>query len=190
MRKPAPKSRSGKPAVQIALLRGINVGKAKRIAMADLRAIVADLGYRDVRTLLNSGNVVFSAPASIRGDAARRIEAALEERTGVRARVTVIDAEELEAALRAHPLERIATDPSRLLLVVLADPADRSKLLPLAKRDFAPEAFALGLRISFAWCADGILESPLWAEIGRALRDGVTSRNLATMRKLAALAAE
>ena len=46
----------------IALLRGINVGRAKRIAMADLRELLASMGYTDVRTLLNSGNVVFSEP--------------------------------------------------------------------------------------------------------------------------------
>ena len=61
------------PGRHVALLRGINVGKAKRIAMADLRALVADLGYRDVGTLLNSGNVVFTAPGAGPEDAARRI---------------------------------------------------------------------------------------------------------------------
>ena len=45
---------------QIALLRGVNVGRAKRIAMADLRQLIGKLGYTDVRTLLNSGNIVFS----------------------------------------------------------------------------------------------------------------------------------
>ena len=48
----------------VALLRGINVGKAKRIAMADLKTLMERLGYREVRTLLNSGNVVFTAPAA------------------------------------------------------------------------------------------------------------------------------
>jgi len=48
------------PDIRVALIRGINVGRAKRVAMADLRAVVTDLGYRDVRTLLNSGNVVFA----------------------------------------------------------------------------------------------------------------------------------
>jgi len=45
---------------QVALLRGINVGRAKRVAMADLRTLVESLGYREVSTLLNSGNVVFT----------------------------------------------------------------------------------------------------------------------------------
>ena len=52
---------------QVALLRGINVGRAKRVAMADLRALVEDLGYCDVRTLLNSGNVVFTAARAAPG---------------------------------------------------------------------------------------------------------------------------
>src|SRR6478736_4542725 len=56
---PARKSASVK---HVALLRGINVGKAKRIAMADLRKLCEGLGYEDVSTLLNSGNIVFSAP--------------------------------------------------------------------------------------------------------------------------------
>src|SRR5204863_1567267 len=49
-------------ATHVALLRGINVGTAKRVAMADLRQLMTGLGYSDVRTLLNSGNVVFTAP--------------------------------------------------------------------------------------------------------------------------------
>ncbi len=51
----------------VALLRGDNVGRGKRVAMADLRAVVKGLGYRDVRTLLNSGNVVFTSLLHGRG---------------------------------------------------------------------------------------------------------------------------
>jgi uncharacterized protein (DUF1697 family) len=65
---------------QVALLRGINVGRAKRVAMADLRALVESLGYGDARTLLNSGNVVFAVPAAAKGDAASRIEKSLATR--------------------------------------------------------------------------------------------------------------
>ena len=61
----------------IVLLRGVNVGRAKRIAMADLRKLIADLGYDDVRSLLNSGNVVFTGPARAHDTVAaeRRCEA-------------------------------------------------------------------------------------------------------------------
>src|SRR6185503_15578041 len=61
----------------VALLRGVNVGKAKRIAMADLRALFEELGYQDVKTLLNSGNVVFTRPASSKADPAARLEKAI-----------------------------------------------------------------------------------------------------------------
>jgi len=77
---------------RVALLRGINVGRAKRLAMADLRALVEDLGYGDVRTLLNSGNIIFTVPRTKRGDAAARIEKAIASRLGVSARVYVLTA--------------------------------------------------------------------------------------------------
>jgi uncharacterized protein (DUF1697 family) len=56
---------------QIALLRGINVGKAKRVAMEDLRALVESLGYGDVRTVLASGNVVYTSTDPVARAAAR-----------------------------------------------------------------------------------------------------------------------
>ena len=73
----------------VALIRGINVGRAKRVAMADLRALVEGLGYGEVRTLLNSGNVVFRVPAARSGDIAGRIEKAITARLRISARVIV-----------------------------------------------------------------------------------------------------
>ena len=79
----APRSRC------IALLRGVNVGRAKRIAMADLRKLVEDLGHTGVRSLLNSGNIVFDAVVPP-VDAAREIEAAMALHPGCQcARVRV-----------------------------------------------------------------------------------------------------
>ena len=60
------------PATHIALLRGINVGNAKRIAMADLKAVVESLGGTGVKTLLNSGNVVFTTTRLITGPKLRQ----------------------------------------------------------------------------------------------------------------------
>jgi uncharacterized protein (DUF1697 family) len=175
---------------QVALLRGINVGRAKRVAMADLRALVEGLGYRDVRTLLNSGNVVFGAPGALRADAAPRIEKALVARLGVSSRVIVLGAAELAAIVKDNPLLDVADDPSRLLVVVLADPADRSRLRPLLKQDWSPDALALGKRVAYVWCATGMLKSPLNNAVSRLLRDGATARNWATIVKLHALARE
>ena len=171
----------------VALIRGINVGRAKRIAMADLRALVESLGYRDVRTLLNSGNVVFTAPGAVRGEAGSRIEKAMAARLGVSARVTVLTAAELADAVKKNPLSKVTKDPSRLLVTVLRQPADRQRLEALAKQDWTPDALALGKRVAYIWCANGILESRAAEAVNRTLGDAATSRNWATMTKLQAL---
>ena len=173
---------------QVALIRGINVGRAKQVAMADLRALVERLGYGDVRTLLNSGNVVFSAPRAAPGIAAARIEKALATEVGVSARVTVLTAKELTAAVTEKPLLEVAKDPSRLLVAVLSNPADRPKLEPLTRQDWAPEVLAIGKRVAYLWCAEGILASRLAEAVNRILGDAVTARNWATVLKLQALA--
>jgi uncharacterized protein (DUF1697 family) len=175
---------------QIALLRGINVGRAKRVAMPDLRALFEGLGYRDVRTLLNSGNVVFMVPSSVRGASGPRIEAAITAQLGFSARVTVLTADELAVAVEGNPLLKLAPDHSRLLVSVFGTPSDRKQLAPLAKQDWAPDALAIGARVAYLWCAQGILESPLAKAVNRALGDAVTSRNWATMIKLKALVEE
>ncbi len=173
----------------VALFRGINVGRAKRVAMADLRAVVAGLGYGDVRTLLNSGNLVFSQPGSARGDAASRIAAAVAERLGVTSRVTVLSAAELGAIVAENPLLEVAGDPSRLLVHVPSTSADRARLEPLAREDWSPDALGLGGRAAYLWCASGILDSKLNAAVGRVLGDATTSRNWATICKLQGLLA-
>jgi uncharacterized protein (DUF1697 family) len=175
---------------QVALLRGINVGRAKRVAMADLRALVEGLGCRDVRTLLNSGNVVFTAPRAAPEKVAARIEQALATDLGVAARVVVLTAGELADAVTQNPLLGVADNPSRLLVAVLNKPTDRQKLEPLTRQDWAAEVLAVGARVAYLWCPDGILESRLAEAVGRALGDGVTTRNWATMLKLHALAGD
>lgn len=103
--------------------------------MGDLRAVVEELGYRDVRTLLNSGNVVFTTPDASRSDSGPRIEKAMATRLGVSARVTVLTAEELATIVGENPLLRFADEPSRLNVAILFELADRARLQPLAKQN-------------------------------------------------------
>ena len=173
----------------VALLRGINVGRAKRISMADLRSLVEGLGYGDVRTLLNSGNVVFTASGSSGRDAAARIEKAIETELEISSRVIVLDAAALDAIVEQNPLLGVARDPSRLLVAVLRDRADRARLKPLQKQTWKPDALALGERVVYVWCADGILASKLYEAVMRSLGDAMTARNWATILKLQALVA-
>ena len=177
------------PATHIALLRGINVGKAKRVSMGELRAMMESLGYREVRTLLNSGNVVFRS-SKANEDAVTRIEQALVKKLQVSSKVTVLTASELTTAVDENPLLKVATDPTRLLVAVLRDPADRKKLLPLAKQDWGKGSLAVGARVAYLWCPNGILDCPAATAVNKALGDGVTARNWATVLKLRALAQE
>jgi uncharacterized protein (DUF1697 family) len=182
------KNESG--SLRVGLLRGINVGKAKRLAMADLRALVESLGYREVRTLLNSGNFAFSTEGAPKGDPSARIEEALEAQLGWSARVIVLDAAGLEAVLAENPLLERMNDPSRLLVAVLQDPRDRPRLEPLEQQDWGADALAVGTRAAYLWCEGGILASPLPEALARALKNRTTTRNWATMLKLQALARE
>jgi len=173
----------------IALLRGVNVGRAKRVAMADLRALLEDLGCTDVHTVLNSGNAVFAAPPRIAAPAlARKIEAALAARLGVDARTFVLAADALAGLLAAHPLRAVANDDARLLLAILAPDLASHALDALTARDWSPDAIALGPHAAYLWCARGVLDSPLSQSFAKALGDRTTTRNWATMNKLAALA--
>ena len=156
--------------------------------MADLRALVTDLGYEDVRTLLNSGNVVFSGRRASDARIAETIERVLEREVGVRARVTVLAAPAFSGVVRDNPLESAIADPARFLVAFLRDPVKaRAQLAPILAREWGRERFALGDRAAYLWCADGILESALIEAAGRVLGDEVTMRNWTTVTKLAAM---
>ena len=181
-----------KPTIaHVALLRGINVGKAKRVPMAELRALVGSLGYTRVETLLNSGNVVFHGPVGGADDAARRIEAALPPAFGFAAKLTVLSAPQWHELLDDNPLlDRLrdpTTDASRLMVVVWRNAAARAGLDKLARQDWAPDALARGRHAGYLWCHDSILTSPAAQALDKALRDEVTSRNWATALKIGAL---
>ncbi len=171
---------------RVALIRGINVGKAKRIAMADLRGVVESVGYTNVQTWLNSGNIVFTSTGRRAAEDARTLEAAVAT-LGVVARVVVIDGAELIEAVGHNPFSSCADQPSRLLMLVLHDETSASMLAPLLSEDWTPEAIAVHGRFVYLWCAKGILSGRLWSTVDRLSKDNGTARNLATMTKLCAL---
>jgi uncharacterized protein (DUF1697 family) len=171
----------------IALLRGINVGTAKRIAMADLRALMAGLGFTGVRTLLNSGNAVFDARGGGAARHATRLKAAILQQAGVDCEVIVKTAAEFAAAIAEHPLREHAHDDSRLLVMFTQDVATLGSLAPLQGEDWAPEAFAVGRHAAWLWCAEGVIASRVSKATGKLLGQRGTARNWATVEKLQAL---
>src|SRR5262245_49532963 len=168
----------------VALLRGINVGTAKRVAMADLRDLLEKLGYRDVRTLLNSGNAIFATTAVGARTAGTRIEEGLVRRLGVASRVIVFSAAELSAVVAANSLARVATNPSRLMVAFLATPGDGALLEPIASKRWGVEKIVLGPRAAYFWCPEGIIRSEVAAAVGKVLGEAVTVRNWATVLRL------
>ena len=151
--------------------------------MADLRVLFEALGFRDVRTLLNSGNVVFSVP-NRRANVVARIEKALAARHGITSPVTILSADEVVSAVRENPLASVADNPSLLLVVVPRTPSDQDRLRPLLEERWEPEMLALGRRVAYLWCARGIGGSPLWSAVDRALDRAGTARNMATMMRI------
>lgn len=171
----------------VALLRGINVGKAKRIAMAELRQLFEKMGFTRVRTILNSGNVVFDGPATEAPVLSATLESAIRERFGFLAAVVVLSAAELTATIAANPLMPVR-EPSKFL-VAFGQSADAFEAaVPLTLRNWEPDAFAIVGKAAYLDCFGGILESKLVQEFAKATRQGTTTRNWSTVLKLAAVA--
>ena len=169
----------------VALLRGINVGKAKRVAMADLRKLLSDLGFGTVRTWLNSGNAVFEAAHATASEHATRIEAALAADLGVSARVVVLQRADMRAIVAENPLRTVAdANPSAFLVGFVPDRTALAALTPLAAADWSPEALAIGRHAAYIDCAGSILKSRVLAALGAPLGDRLTTRNWATVSKL------
>ena len=160
------------------LLRGINVGSAKRVAMADLRELLTEAGFDDVRTHLNSGNVVLSGESA----PPERIEKAITDRTGLSVSCVVLTAEQLRAIIDGHPFADVATNGSRMMAHVLGGTPSEEKLADALARD--PDNARPGPGVIYQWCPDGLLKAPAVTEKLGVL---VTARNWNTITKLDAL---
>jgi uncharacterized protein (DUF1697 family) len=174
----------------VALFRGINVGKAKRIAMADLRALLGKLGYTGVQTLLNSGNAVFTGDASSAARHADRIRQAVLKKTGVDALVIVKTDKDVAAIIAGNELGAIADNHSRLLVALTNDGKALAGLKALARAEWGDERIHVGKHAAYLWCANGILESKAATALLKGLEGSGTTRNWATLNKIHALMGE
>ena len=172
----------------VVLLRGVNVGKANRVPMAEFRGLLSGLGYTGVETLLNSGNAVFRAAGGTPARHAASIAAALSTRLGVDVPVVVKSAKELAAIVAENPIAVGAEYHARFLVVFAQDDQALAGLAALQPLVAPPERFAAGQHAAYLLCASGILESKAGAALlGKAGR-AATTRNWVTTLKLHALA--
>jgi uncharacterized protein (DUF1697 family) len=169
-----------------ALLRGINVGGANKIAMAELRALVAELGFLDVATHLQSGNVVFRAPGAEPAQAAAAIEAAIAQRLGLQIPVLARTGEQLERIVSAHPLAEVASNPSRMLVVFLSGPVERTLIAQVQEEQFSPDRFVSAEQEIYVWAPNGVSETKLTYAFWEKQLGGVTAtaRNWNTVQRL------
>ncbi|HET6847270.1 MAG TPA: DUF1697 domain-containing protein [Gaiellales bacterium] len=173
----------------VALLRGINLGASRRVAMADLRACLERLGYEDVETLLQSGNAVYRGTDAA-ATSERRIERALLEATGLEIPVAVRTARQMAAVVRRNPLAEHASDPKRHHVVFLSEKPAASRAAALDAKAYDPELFRLHGRELYVWWPEGVHRARLTLPaIERSLGVVGTARNWNTVEKLAALSA-
>ena len=175
---------------QIVLLRGINLGPRNRIAMPELRELLGQAGYREVRTYVQSGNVVLESdesPAALETSVERLIAEGFDLQISVIARTR----DELADVVERNPLADVATDPKRYQVSFLSEalPAERVEELNAVAAK-AERLIASGREL-YAWHPNGVARSKLWAKLaGTGLGVKATARNWKTVETLLEMASQ
>jgi uncharacterized protein (DUF1697 family) len=173
---------------QIVLLRGINLGARNRVSMPELREQLAEAGFGDARTYLQSGNIVLSSkdrPAKL----AKRFHTLIAEGFGLDIEVIVRTRDELNAVVRRNPLKDVADNPKRYQVTFLSAPLSPDRLNKLADLAAGDERFVADGRELYAWHPEGVARSKLWNQLaGSGLGVAATARNWTTVTSLLQMA--
>ena len=172
----------------VVLLRGVNLGPRNRVAMPALRDALGAAGFGDVRTYLQSGNVVLSSRKGA-DRVAWECERELERGLGLRIGVVVRTRAELARVVARNPLADVADDPKRYQVTFLAAKLPRAVVRELESAAAGSERLAAVGREVYAWHPGGVARSKLWSLLAsRKLGVVATSRNWATVEALLELA--
>ena len=175
---------------QIVLLRGVNLGSRNRIPMPALRGTLTEAGFEDVRTYLQSGNVVLSSKAPPE-TVARESERLIASSFGLDIEVVVRSRDELAKIVRRDPLGEVAVNPKRYQVSFLAGKLPPEVMRKLEAAAAPEERLVVAGREVYAWHPEGVARSRLWALLaGRGLGVTATARNWTTVTALLALADE
>ena len=174
----------------VVLLRGINLPSHNRIAMPELRELLVAAGFGDVRTYVQSGNVVLSSTSG--PDAvARKCERVIAAELGLDVGAVVRTRDELADVVRRDPLREVAANPKFHQVTFLASEPGAEVTDKLAAAAAAGEEFVVGGREIYSWHPNGVGRSKLAALLaGRALGVTATARNWTTVTNLLAIADE
>lgn len=172
----------------IALFRGINVGGHNVLPMADLRENLEARGLKNVRTYIQSENVVFDSRSKTPSAIAKKITRGIEERNGFAPHVLLLRLGDLQDAIESNPYPEVIGDPKGLHFAFLAEAACRPDMEALEAMRAPTERFLLTERVFYLHAPDGIGRSKLAAKAEKALGVVMTARNYWTVAKLLALA--
>jgi uncharacterized protein (DUF1697 family) len=174
----------------IALLRGVNLGPSRRVAMGELRELLAAHGHADVRTHLQSGNVLLTSDLAP-DELARELERQIGEGLGLDVEVVVRTREQLADVVARNPLAEVVDDPRRLQVSFLSAELDPRTAQEVAATAVGPERCVVSGREIYAWHPNGIRDSALARQLAdRRLGVTATARNWNTVTKLLELAGD
>ena len=178
------------PGTYVALLRGINVAGKNRLPMKDLRAMFERAGCSDVRTYIQSGNVVFGASAKVAAQVGAQVTAAIAKQLGLKVPVVVRTASELAAVVADNPFLREGEALTRLHVAFLAHAPNEAAFAALDPERSPPDRFGLLGRELFLCCPNGMGRTRLTNDyLDRTLGTVSTVRNWNTVLALFELAA-
>ena len=182
-------SRRSATGTNVALLRGINVGGKNKLPMKDLAAMFREMGCSDVRTYIQSGNVLFRADPTLAEDIPLLISDGLLSRFGYRVPVVTRTDRELQDIVKANPFAEAGAEASRLLVLFLSDLPDRARVEALDPNRSPGDEFAVLGHEVFLHCPNGVARSKLTnSYFDSSLSTTSTARNWRTVRKLLELA--
>ncbi|WP_433545143.1 DUF1697 domain-containing protein [Streptomyces sp. CA-294286] len=174
-----------------ALLRGINVSGHRKVPMAELRALLGELGHTGVRTHLNSGNAVFRTESTASEEVlALDLRAAMEKHFGFPVDCVVRDHTYLRTVAQTCPFPAAELEGKQLHATFSSGPLDPARYAALDQASYLPEEFRLGDRVLYLYAPDGLGRSKLGEALSRpALHKDltVTTRNWNTVVKLVEL---
>lgn len=173
----------------VAWLRGVNIGGANRLAMADLRTLFAERGASGVETYIQSGNVAFSAPSEDAPRIAAEVEAKLARDFAVRTKLALVEAASLRRIVDANPFLSRGEDPAKLHVAFFSAPVAPERLAGLDPDRSPPDEFAPGENCLYLFLPLGVARTKLSnAWLDARLGVTTTARNWATAMKMLAIA--
>lgn len=173
----------------IVLFRGINVGGKNILPMAKLKSDLESLKFSNVRTYIQSGNVILDAKLRSASSLQKKIAQLVEEQHGFRPQVLALNCEALVQAVKANPFRDAVSDPGKLHFFFLSEPASEADLQSVELARSATEEFQLTDSVFYLHAPDGIGRSKLAANAEKYLNVVTTARNFRTVDKLRSMIA-